>query len=195
MKCWDFGISTKNLQQRLISACCSISDDHISEGCIIPLIAILKSFVRTEWWWSGSIRAVMKLQGAAEGQDLRETKGNIQLLRCYWLPVGMWHDEWLKMLVSGCLWWGLALKQDTAEICWQCAALPSRCVCLYVFWRMVVFEFHQLSHKCWAVWVFSHKYSVNGEHFGLQEQQQQEHNHWWKEYSTFAQVEVPTQQC
>jgi len=31
----------------------------------------------------------MKPQGAAEGQDLGETKGNIQLLRSSWLPAGM----------------------------------------------------------------------------------------------------------
>lgn len=52
-------------------ACCSTSDGWISEGSMIPLIASLKPFVRTEWWWSGSIRAATKPQGAAEGQDLR----------------------------------------------------------------------------------------------------------------------------
>lgn len=42
------------------SACCSISDGRILEGCVIPLIACLKSFVRAEWQWSGTIRTVMK---------------------------------------------------------------------------------------------------------------------------------------
>lgn len=44
---------------------------EFQKGSMIPLIASLKPFVRTEWWWSGSIRAATKPQGAAEGRDLR----------------------------------------------------------------------------------------------------------------------------
>lgn len=118
MKRWDFALQQRNLFSGVSlprvswgPACCSASDGWISEGSMIPLIASLKPFVRTEWWWSGSIRAVMKPRGAAEGQDLRETKGNIQLLQSSWMPVGVWPCEWLTMFGSGCLRWALALKQ------------------------------------------------------------------------------------
>lgn len=121
------------------SACCSASDGWISEGSMIPLIASLKPFVKSEWWWSGSIRAVMTPRGAAEGQDLRETKGNTQLLQIFWLPC--WHLT--RWVIGGVLLWMpmvvFGFETDNAEICSQFAALPSICVCLFVFWWVVGF--------------------------------------------------------
>lgn len=114
------------------SACCSASDGWISEGSMIPLIASLKPFVKSEWWWSGSIRAVMTPRGAAEGQDLRETKGNTQLLQIFWLPVGIWPDEWSTAFFSGCLWWCLALKQIMLKSAHSLLVCPQFVfVCLY----------------------------------------------------------------
>lgn len=135
MKYGHFYIWTNNLFSSIFSPCvswgserCSISNGLISKGCIIPLIASFKSFVRAEWWWGGSMRAVMKPPGAAQWRDLRETEGNIQLLPCSWLAswhVTGWVIEDVRLLL---LMVAFDVEKEAAEISRQCAALVSGCV-------------------------------------------------------------------